>query len=95
MFSLDPLTCLMRFRVSPPPHTLTDPFFVAEVTAFNKLSDPFANGSSSNTPAGPFQNIVFDFPITDSKCSIVFSPISRPSHPSLYYFGLDIIQRKY
>ena len=44
---------------SPPPTTLNAPFAVTSTIACATPRVPSANGASSNTPIGPFQNTVF------------------------------------
>ena len=43
---------------------------------------PSANGASSNTPIGPFQNTVFALASTCANASTDSGPMSRPFHPS-------------
>src|SRR6266566_5772086 len=43
---------------SPPPTTVTAPFFPASTSAFAIARVPASNGGVSNTPIGPFQKIV-------------------------------------
>src|SRR2546427_10018803 len=43
---------------SPPPTTVTAPFFPAATRAFATARVPASNGGVSNTPMGPFQKIV-------------------------------------
>jgi hypothetical protein len=45
--------------VSPPPIILVAPFYVDYTTALRIAKDPASNAGNSNTPAGPFQQIVF------------------------------------
>ena len=43
---------------------------------------PSANGASSNTPIGPFQNTVFAPASTCANAATDSGPMSRPFHPS-------------
>ena len=43
---------------------------------------PSANGASSNTPIGPFQNTVFALASTCANASTDSGPMSRPFQPS-------------
>ena len=38
--------------------------------------------STSKTPTGPFQRIVFELKTTSFNCSNVFGPASKPCHPA-------------
>jgi len=68
--------------VSPPPTIVVAPFCVASITASKADFVPAANLSNSNTPVGPFHNIVLASRIVSLKSSFVFSPESSPSHSS-------------
>jgi len=67
---------------SPPPITVTAPFLVASASDFAISNVPFAKLGISNTPIGPFQNIVFEPEIICLNISIDFAPISTPVFPA-------------
>jgi len=68
--------------VSPPPMTVVAPRFVASTTASINCLVPLLNESNSNTPTGPFHNIVLLLAITFLNSLIDSSPISNPIQPS-------------
>ncbi len=69
----------MAAAESPPPTTPSPLTFVsASATVFV----PAANGASSNTPIGPFQNTVVELAMSSANRAAVSGPMSRPSPSS-------------
>src|SRR2546425_1129073 len=65
---------------SPPPMTVTAPFFPASTSAVAIARVPASNGGVSNTPIGPFQKIVFARSSRARKSCCVASSISYTAH---------------
>ena len=66
---------------SPPPTKEKAPLIVAWEIYSPTLIVPFAKLENSNTPSGPFHNIVFDNKIVFLKTLSDFGPQSYPIHP--------------
>src|SRR6266496_1539841 len=66
---------------SPPPTTVTAPFFPASTRAFAIARVPASNGGVSNTPIGPFQKIVLARSNRARKSCCVASSISKTAQP--------------
>src|SRR5882672_3416116 len=66
---------------SPPPTTVTAPFFPASTRAFAIARVPASNGGVSNTPIGPFQKIVLARSKRAAKSCCVVSSMSNTAQP--------------